>query len=111
MSFEEICAILVGEPYYLSLAQIARLTWYQVWQIYFRPRPEAKEREAPPQGQRVFVTPFQLFWIHEHQRGQEDAAIIARWLKDHPERMAEAIVKAEWHAEWKVRGAGPDQPT
>lgn len=116
MTFEEICAILVNEPFYLSLAQISRLTDYQIWQIYFRPKkkPERDMDRPAPRGERIVASPFMIYWVHEHQRGKADQEIIDRWLVMHPERMAEAVVSPQWHRDWPVKvanGSGPEATT
>lgn len=84
MSFREVCAVLVGEPYCLSMEQIAKLTDYQLYGIYCYPRddhgrplpshPDPAEVEGP-------VTFEQAFRHGLRQKGYDEAGIEREWQR------------------------------
>lgn len=45
--FASVCAALVADPWNLPLSEIAKLTDYQIYEVYFHKRDEKGELEIP----------------------------------------------------------------
>jgi hypothetical protein len=80
VSFEQLCAVLVKEPYNLTLAQIGQLTPYQVRNIYFR----SPERDQPKPAR--VQTYREIFWGIWKHRGLTEEQIAERWQRRQQER-------------------------
>src|SRR5437868_936613 len=77
MKFETLCAFLVGEPYYLSLEEIRKLTPYQLARVYGHERddhgrPVLGPRPKPP----TYEEGFRALW---RARGLPEHLVEARW--------------------------------
>lgn len=84
MTFAEMCATLVKEPYFLSLDQIADLTDFQLTQIYFRPSWEEQRRRRL--GHLPVLTPQGLFEKVWAARGLTADQIKEKWQRDYPDK-------------------------
>lgn len=91
---------LVKEPFSLPLGQAARLTLYQVFQVYLVPDPARHEEQRfQPQGQPVFMSAFELFWEDLARKGVDDAEIVARWQTLYPSYADQAVIDPHWRAD------------
>lgn len=92
-------SLLVKEPFNMSLADIAKLTDYQIVNILFRP--EKKQGD----GSEESWSPFRLFWwqLKVSQPGIFDEEIITRWQKLPPKQQnGSPIVDPAWNDDLKV---------
>jgi hypothetical protein len=73
VSFDQVCAVLVKEPYNLTIAEIGKLTPYQLRHIFFRGQEEERqEQPARPSYRDVFYEVWR-------RRGWKEAHIDAKW--------------------------------
>lgn len=86
-----LCAVLVGEPFLLSLDYIKTLTLEQISGIYFHPRDKygspIKQEKFDPKNPPA-VTYKEMFFRSWFKRGMPDSVVRAKWLewlKDNPE--------------------------
>lgn len=93
MSFDEVCAALVREPFHLTMRDIARLTPYQLQQIYLRDDPNGLE--GIPEGGEP-CSPFKALWLHLKPFGYSDQAIVDRWRQENPQYADQAVVDPGW---------------
>jgi hypothetical protein len=91
LSFDEVCAVLVKDPYFLSFDQIARLTDYQLTHILFRP----EAASGLPAGGTP-VSDFYAYWLLLRRSGNDDAEVLRRWALERKGREAEAVIDPTW---------------
>jgi hypothetical protein len=80
LPFADICAVLVREPFHLSIAQIAELTDEQLLDIYLRADP--RDDSTPTVNKRgEKLSDFEVFSRVWKRRGWSDEAISKRWAE------------------------------
>ena len=87
--------MLVGEPYHLTLAEIGKLTPYQVQCIYFHPRDEKTGGLSFPS--RTTKTPEQRFFDAWRTRNLPEWRIREKWVESMRQQMA-AQSEVPWNA-------------
>jgi hypothetical protein len=82
LSFDDICALLVRDPFRLTEDRIATLTDYQLLYHYFRPRDEDGDLARGDQAEGEYATSLESMckqvW---RDRGESDAEIEAHWQR------------------------------
>lgn len=84
LKLADLCAILAGEPYYLSLDQIAKLTPYQVQEVYFHERDDKGSLKLDEGKQ---ASPRQMFFARKRRFGLPDWRIAELWA-EHQQQQA-----------------------
>ncbi len=92
MSAAELVAALVNEPFHLRLDDVAKLTDFQLEEVYFRPERDAKPAGATP------VSAFYSYWWALRKSGNDDAEVVRRWQLERPGREPEAVIDLAWEA-------------
>ncbi len=100
--------MLAKEPWGLPLDRAARLTLYQIFQVYFRPDPERARSAGVPEGAVAYGGPFFMYWEFLSRKGVTDAEIVARWRRDYPQYADQAVILPAWksHPQQGADGRG-----
>jgi hypothetical protein len=74
VSFDRVCSALVREPFNMTMAEIGKLTPYQVRNVYFR-----DEERDQPRVAKSNVSYKEIFWKTWQRRGLREHQIEVQW--------------------------------
>jgi hypothetical protein len=74
VTFDEVCQLLVREPFNLGFDEIAELTDYQILEILFKHPSDEK-----PQPEGAYQTHEEIFWSVWRRRGLSEDEIAGKW--------------------------------